>query len=353
VAIPTVIRLLPYGQVVGSPAEGNSGGGTLIEIYGGNFRTRIPVPFVEPLPPTVEVRFGTVAASSVAVVRSNLIRVRTPASSLAYNPNRASDGSHIGYQGLIDVTVTNLDDTGTPIPGETVTVADAWDYILPRVGDPDNPNVSVLVADAFVETWKRAVISNVMTHQSVFYQATPRDIEARDIGRPELPAIVLTGPRTAQDRFYEPASDPVLTAEQLLNDPQEAGLFGVERFPSTESYAWDVIGLADDRYSLLNLRDVSADFVRSHPRIDVPRSLDFSSGLISYDLDWEDLATTFSVDTVPSDSDLHSFRGSVILRGVRVENAGLPGDGLIDAVPEAETIEVDYCEGTPGQEPLQ
>lgn len=344
-AVPTITRLLPFGSSVGDPVEGNTAGGSLVEIYGGGFRLPVPEAFKEESFPTVRVEFQDSESPVVQVIRSNLLRVITPPSPLAFNPTRAGDGLQIGYQGYASVTVTNLDDLGEPIPGETVTVPDAYTYVLPRPGDVSNPNVSVQVTNSFIEGWRRAVCSNVLTHQSVFFQNDPRDIEARDIGRPELPAIILVGPRTAQDRLHEPAGQGVATTDQLDINPQESGLSGVSRYPNVTSYAWDVLGLAPDRYSLLNLMDIASDYVRRTPRISVPRVFDDPSKVtIQYDFDWGDLGTTFSVDNDPNNSDLHSFRGQVILMGIAVESSGLPADGLVDAVPDAESIDVTYCE---------
>ena len=344
-AVPIITRLLPFGSAVGDRVEGATGGGSQVEIYGGNFRVPIPTAFQTTVVPTVRVEFGGVAAPTVAVIRSNLIRVVTPPSPLPFNETRAGDGLQIGYQGIVSVTVTNLDDDGDPIPGENATAVDSYLYVLPRPGDTTNPNVSAQVADAFIEEWRRAVCSNVLTHQSVFFQANPRDIEARNIGRPELPAIVLIGPRTSEDRMYEPATKGVSSADQLALNPQEAGLSGVGAYPGVTSYAWNVIGLAPNRYSLLNLMDIATTYIRRTPRISVPRvSGDPSANTIQYDLWWEDLGTTFSVDSDTNDSDLHSFRGSVVLRGVAVESTGLAADGIVEVVFDADSIDVDYCE---------
>lgn len=344
-AVPIITRILPFGSSVDDRVEGATGGGSLVEIYGGNFRVPVPEAFKAETVPTVRVEFNGSAAPSVGVIRSNLLQVVTPPSPLPFNENRAGDNRQIGYQGVVSVTVTNLDDDGNPIPGETATATDSYLYVLPRPGDVNNPNVSVQVTDAFIEEWKRVVCSNVLTHQSVFFQANPRDIEARNIGRPELPAIVLIGPRTSEDRMYEPATQGVTAADQLGINPQEVGLFGVSSYPGVTSYAWDVLGLAPDRTSLLNLMDIATVYIRRTPRISVPRAVNNpSAGTITYDLWWEDLGTTFSVDNDPNDSDLHSFRGQVMLRGVAVDSTGLAADGLVEAVPDADSIEIDYCE---------
>jgi len=103
------------------PGDGITLGGYLIEITGTNFR-------IPPVPPAGYT--GGEAQRTVKVeidgVECDLVYEATTARVFALIPPYAGDPDDLAKD--VDVTVTNLDDDGDPIPGETVTLVDGFKY---------------------------------------------------------------------------------------------------------------------------------------------------------------------------------------------------------------------------------
>src|SRR5579862_273272 len=149
-AVPTVSAVAP------SPIWT---GGQLVTITGSNFRLptvpsyALDGPYPDPLP-TVAVTIGGVAAATVRVKDAGTLEVMAP----AHDP------------GAADVTVQNLDDSGTAIPGETVTAAGAVTYSRPAL--TDTPDFTRLVRQVVLEL-QRQVLPEVVQSVSVDYAETP------------------------------------------------------------------------------------------------------------------------------------------------------------------------------------
>src|SRR3990167_10850073 len=97
-----------------TPNTGHAGGREMVRISGTNFRLPATVPHTLP---TVRVRFNGEDALRVDAVDVHLLEVLTPqyrGADLTLPP--------------VDLEITNLDDNGVAIPGETLTVADAFTY---------------------------------------------------------------------------------------------------------------------------------------------------------------------------------------------------------------------------------
>lgn len=153
-AVPTISSV--------SPSTGPASGYREVEIIGTGFRICDPALFTPTVPgttrvPTVSVTFDGVAALRVWAASSTLLRVVIP----PYGGLPLAD-PHLP----VDVVVTNLDDDGVAISGETVTGADAFTYErwegLPPADDPP----LLMVLQAFLARLAREVLttSAVSTH---------------------------------------------------------------------------------------------------------------------------------------------------------------------------------------------
>jgi hypothetical protein len=160
VAQPTFISV--------TPNEGHPGGGQIAVISGTNFRAR-EVALAVPEPDsvvTVAVTFDGDAAEKVWVVSDTELHVRVPTATL--NPTSDiqremklnPDISKISFS-PVDIVITNLDDSGVPIAGESVTASAAYTYEQPllRLPGGDPPLLQVLVQ--YLRLLKRCVCTHV------------------------------------------------------------------------------------------------------------------------------------------------------------------------------------------------
>jgi hypothetical protein len=158
-----------------TPATADPGGGSMVDIVGTGFRLRsqdftIPVGHVET--PPVGVTFDGIDAEKVLIVSDTLMRVRVPdlrsdPSATAATRKAMADAtlSRISFP-PVDIVITNLDDAGDPIAGETVTASEAFTYVQPliRPPEPDPPFLQVL--RKFLQLLKKQIVSQsaINTH---------------------------------------------------------------------------------------------------------------------------------------------------------------------------------------------
>ena len=321
-AIPSVVRLLPGGQPVGTPTEGPTAGKSLVAIYGDGFRLPpAPAPggpsgpvqggiVSAETPRTVSVTFGGAEAVRVDVIRSNLLHVVTPISPLeAVSP---------GYgAGSVDVVITNLDDSGDPIPGESVTVPGGWTYRRPQL-DATTESDLVRFVRTFIRHWKRQVLPEVVFTTHTDYDT---DIATAQVEIASMPAIVLTLQSLPENRFYSINRGPV---RQLSADHIEE-----YRRPHTVDLNFQIVGISDNIMEAMNLLAVAVDFVDRNHVLEFARDPnDANAGSVEYEFDFGP-GGEFEMNTRPSKSNIHSFSGSVVVRGFSFEGLqGFAGDGL-------------------------
>lgn len=353
-AVPRIVRILPYGAPLEADATGPVSGGALVEIYGAGFRVPVPISGQSgsgAAQRTVEVLFGGQAAEAVAVVRSNLIRVVTPPSPVGFDY-----GTNAGGEGAVDVVVRNLDAMGDPVPGEEITVTDGYEYLRPRLDDTAE-QVLTRVERALIVLMRRSVLDNTLSVQSVEYDSQTADgLQRVDIAK--LPALVLIGPTTSRNGFYSRSGSTLISAQDVAGAPVER-LAVLARYARTVDMVYDVIGAVGPttpggphggKSMLLNLMSVLIGFVHRTPYLEVQRDpADAALGAVRYEFDFVGGADPV-VDRTPSDSDLMQFSGSLVIRGVDIQNiAGVPGsgDGATAAVADVENVVVDVVRHTP------
>lgn len=145
VAQPTFVSI--------TPEQGFAGGGQVVQISGTNFRA-VDVPYAVPQQnerPTVAVTFAGVEAEKVWVLSETELRARVPSARFSPNPDIEEqvkldpDVSQITFS-AVDIVITNLDDSGEPIAGETTTAPGVYSYQQPLLRLPagDPPLLQVL-----------------------------------------------------------------------------------------------------------------------------------------------------------------------------------------------------------------
>jgi hypothetical protein len=252
----------------------------------------------------------------------------------------------VGNQGWVDVVVENLDDNGDPIPGESAVAPvypgqpGAYVYTYPGVTSVSESTTTRIV-DALLQLWRRDLLANTLTHQSIEYDSDIDTLERVDIAR--LPAIVLIGPRTTTSRMYEEPGPQVVDPITVPGAPPEVR-YMITRMPYTLDFAFDVIGMTNSRQVALNLMHAAIDLVHRVENLEIPRDPNnLAAGNAVFDFDFEAQDQTFGFDRDPNESDLHIWRGSIVIRGVQIERISALGDGAVDAVLPVEVINVDYC----------
>lgn len=307
-AVPSVIRILPFGADITDPVDGPVAGGHYVEIYGDGFR----LPNTDPVTvtvgdvvtadsvPSVRVTFGGVEAPRVDVLASNRIAVVTPPS-----PLTLMTGDQWGI-GSVDVVIENLDDNGDAIAGETVTVADGYTYRGVKLDSATESDFARLVRTLLLEL-NRRVLSNVMLTVDTDFDS---DTSSAFVDIATLPAVILQGPRTAENRFYSrnAASDALVGSDVHLR-----------RKPHTVDLVFDILGVSNHPVEALNLMALCTQFVEGMPYIEMARDPDDSSqGVARYEFDFDGFSG-FGLANRPNNSNLHTFSGSVVIRGFDFE----------------------------------
>ncbi len=257
-AVPTISSV--------TPTEGPTGGEIIVEIAGTNFRLPDPPVATGPVPvpefTTVEILFGTVAATRSAALSATLAIARLP----IHDPE------------LVDVTIRNLDNDGDPIAGETVTSADAFTFERPQIaGGVESDGRIQNVVKRFVLELRRQIIEEVVHTWNVDWTDTPDDV-LRETRIAKLPAILLIGPTGQLNRFFRSS------ARRRIQESEELVKL---RLPAlTMDLEFDVGVVANHTGQALRLLELVAQFSNRNPWLTCDRDpTDPSAGTIRYELD--------------------------------------------------------------------
>lgn len=266
-AVPTITSL----SVTSGPSQGR----TLVSIVGTNFRTYPPPPATGKVPkpsPTVRILFGSDEATEVQTESATRVWCLTPP----------------GTPGAVSVTVTNIDDNGDAIVGETVTANNAYTYVRPYIRIP----VGATSVDAYrgdlhrlvvqiVREFKRQVLENtVLKKPHKDFASAPVSGRVR---LAELPGLVLYGPRLSANRF-------------LSDNPYEnlasGGGFKARRQVEARDVSFTFSAVAESSWEALNLIEVLDRFFDKNQVIRLLRNpLAPSAGYAEYDMVYTDIAS--------------------------------------------------------------
>ncbi len=170
----------------------------------------------------------------------------TPAGTLRANP--------------VSVTVSNLNDAGAVIAGETATLAAGFAYALPNL---TASTTLERVAVALIEALRRHVLPNTHWMRSRDYDADP-SARADDPDRASVPRLDLVGPTLTEtpDRG-EGLPDPVATGTTTWSRPLRRKTYAVE---------WQIDAYCSDANpaEALALAAAVEDFFTNVPRIWIP-----------------------------------------------------------------------------------
>lgn len=242
------------------PARGWSAGGTFVQLDGNDFKMPAPPPRVAgvevPVPaPTVEVLFDGIPATSVQMISTAILRCTTP----KHHPDRTlDDGTTLS--GTVDVTVRNLDADGVPIPGESVTVTQAYQFTRPVLGAKNVRGAWLRVIDAFLEHWRDLVCESV-----AFIPATDYDSETGDV-RGYVKMAALPGIAVTRVGFPDSATFPDSGGDEIVADDQTILL---RRQPVATDITFTLVLVSNNAGELINLSEVVAWVFNDSPTFQV------------------------------------------------------------------------------------
>ncbi|MCP4678739.1 MAG: transcription factor [Deltaproteobacteria bacterium] len=279
-AIPTLISVHP----VSGPSSGND----LVQVAGSEFSENVFVLFGDASAEVLSVR--TVAGVSLADIRT---------------PGHSPD--------VVDITLSNLDAAGDPIPGEEAVLPGCYRFLRPRIV---NESDLTRLVRALLRGLKRQVLKNTSITVSIDYDDTVAD-GLDIIAISQLPSLVLSGPRLSEDRFY--------STNELLEEVV-AGVSGPEIVRHRPSFTTDlmfVLTAASDRTTeLLNLMAAVATFLNRNRWIEMPRDPEEpGGGSVRWEMDPEgDFRTRLD-----GPNDVRVCTCGFVVRGFDVDE-GLPLD---------------------------
>lgn len=192
-----------------TPSSGLTSGGTLVEITGTGFRVPDypPAEGVTETPITVRVTFGGTEATVFGVVDEETLLVLTPSHDESGVPATAQSAAITAS----DVTVTNLDDDGAPIAGESVTASAAFSFRKPILSEPTTLE---RVIDELQVQLQRALPRGV---DLVYQPHTDFDDDTGDalnmVRFARLPGVGLTGLRTPKSELRGDEAETVVELE--------------------------------------------------------------------------------------------------------------------------------------------
>lgn len=290
-----------------SPTIGHTGGKTLVLIEGSGFRLpTIPDPDDNGItpegPPSVVVTFGGVRATTVRVASTGLLYVTTAPADETAEP--------------VDVVVTNIDDDGAPISGETATQASAWRYVRPNVTGPRSDLVRMI--DTLLRDLKRQVVANVAWPAHTDFDPDTEDtLSVVDV--PSFPGLILAATQLED-------SDFAVRGEQEIDDPDDDEAFLLVKEPVTVNVLFMLVGVSDNSKELLNLSAATRLFFKMNPRLTMARDPSNSArGTVSFDMSARD-AKGVRLQIEASKDNVQTF--ALV---VRVENFPLESMPLTDA----------------------
>lgn len=308
-AVPTISSI--------SPDTVHTGGKSLIEIIGTNFKVPVvPPPIGGPYTtttPTVEVLFDTVASEEVSVVSATRLFARVPRS-----PITVSEATNYG-EGTVDVTIRNLDDNGDPIVGEEVVETDGLTYS--RVQLATESDFQRLMRQIVYE-FRLQMIPNVQMTAHTDYDSDTGDA-ANFTDLAELPGIALVGPTLRENRLFSQNQ-----VDEL--ESSTPGEYLCRRASYTVDLEFTIVGVSNLTAELINLMAVVSGFFEKNKFLELARDpSDSSLGTVTYEIDL--LADgALAVDSSPNNSNIRVFSGRFVIRGFDMQDlTGFAGDQTV------------------------
>lgn len=307
-----------------TPASGSPTGGQVIQIVGTNFRLPTPPGSTVPVPPpapSVRVTFGGVVSPRVDVVSATRLFVHVPKYTMPI-----SDQTTLGTAS-VSLVVSNINDAGAVIAGETATAANGFTFVRPSVTHANTVATITKCVRQFIDLLRSEVHPNVVLETSADYdvKTSTWKIESQS-----LPQVILTGPTLTNNTFFT-----------------YRGPYDVDGAPG-ESYRkrrhrvvdvqFEIIGVTSSTVENINLIELMETVIDRNTTFSYVHDVG-----VTYDLElrWVDDPAYERQDN-DLISDLRVFRGTVQLVGLPLTNIpGVDQDAIVGVSAEIDEVLVE------------
>jgi hypothetical protein len=285
-AVPTITSV--------TPSTGPTRGRRLVKVVGTGYRLPPAPPSSGrpvPLNPSVQVLFGTEPALEVHVLSPTLLHVVSP----------------VNDPGACDLVVSNLNQDGTLVAGETAIAPAAYTFARPNLNKTGaNESILTRVVRTFMRELKRQLIENVELTVHTDYDDTPDGADVAMLAK--LPGMVIVGPRMRENRFYS------------TNESREVVIDGKvyeQRAPHTNDVLFTCIGVHDTMQVEINFQNETILFFHGNKVLRVLADATVPGTYVDYEMEIED---QFSSQATANNSNVRAFSGTVVIRGVDLDD---------------------------------
>jgi len=249
-AVPTITSI--------SPATGPATGHNLVTITGTNFKVPTVVysiPVTEDIP-TVGVTVNGVDALAVRVLSATQLEVLVP---------RYRGSAHAVATGYIvtfpavNVIVTNLDDDGDPIAGETVASTGGYTYARWNLAPPDKDPPELAVLRRLMEDLLLDITENLGRGASVDFTDDNTAVHQVDAALPYI-GVAVSLPKDKEWAYLDNGRHLVEDATGKLWEYDGA---------RTCMLVLDLILVGEGEREAMHLQSRVMDFVHLHPHLEV------------------------------------------------------------------------------------
>lgn len=292
-AVPTITSI--------TPATGLAIGLTPVKIVGTNFRAASYPPPASvdgsgEWQQTCSVTLDGIEADSVMVLDSETIWITVP----------EYLGDYSTIPAAVDVVITNLDDSGTPIGGETVTEAGGYTYTRQ---DLTAEGALSWVCDQVLQWFRRNILeATVMTTDTEYADAVADGV----IALATIPAISLIGPTIDDDPYRQDRQDH----DEDTQNETETNVFINEKPRSAKVMGWQLHVFGRTKTEAVNLLEAVEDIVTSRGRL---RILDQRGGSDRLNLQMRLVESWASSDDKANN--LHQASNALEISGVKLRIA--------------------------------
>ena len=301
--------------------KGTTIGGDLVEIYGLNFQdypisTTLPTKILyEP----VGVWFGTKPAAEITVVEGTRLILKTP-----YHKENVVNG----VLTPVDITISNLDSNGDPIPGETTVATEAFTFQLPSLQKVSRIEY---IIDTLITLFKDTVHPNIVFNRvHTDYDDTVSDrLNITKIA--SLPHAIMIGPQALENRFYSRYGS-------IAGCPSASGEVEIIKQKKAMDLTFRLRLVSDSSQELLRLKQAFIDFFERTKYFNIPTEhTDPTGPCESYELDIFP-GGDFTITHTSNNSNIIQAEGGFMLTGVHISSTE-----LVEKVGVVDTFDVGTC----------
>ena len=253
---PTVTAIAPSG--------GRSHGGFVVYLQGTNFKIpSSPASTGETdgtVPASVKITIAGWDVGTVEVLSATRCRFIMPAYH-GTNPHAFADGPV-----LVDMVLSNLDSSGVPITGETVTKTGYFTY---RQKNLTLESHSAAVDRVLLQSLVACVLENTVFATSREWALPGTDILIRIEEQAKTPAIYLSGPEEQEPGDAEREAE---TEIHRRLKPTDAHAPQIVKPPSVKNFVYAVSGVTGEKEDVLcrNLGQALVEWAAAVKFLDVP-----------------------------------------------------------------------------------